>query len=158
MKDARPVVFRNTSPSAARILLFLSGSGNSAYYDDKAVNVYITTGEDTYFNGFAKEFIVLQRERYSSRTSATSMAHELGHYLGLFHTHQFTGGNTWCLREPVTRGATGDPACLVFPVNFSWLPIKPRCSYTGDFLCDTEADPNMSEHNYDAVNCSYDDD
>ncbi len=154
MKGSRQVVFQNTSPSAARILLFLSGSGNSAYYDDKAINVYITTGGDTYFSGLAKEFIVLERNRYASRNSATSMAHELGHYLGLFHTHQFTAGNTWCLREPVTRGATGDPACLVFPVNLLFLPIVKRCSYTGDFLCDTEADPKLTD-NINTATCTY---
>ncbi|AFM04840.1 hypothetical protein Fleli_2475 [Bernardetia litoralis DSM 6794] len=155
MKGARQVEFHNTSPSGVRILTFLSG--HSEFYDDKALNVYITTGGDAYFNPNLKEFIVLPRQRYSNRDRATSMAHEIGHYFGLFHTHQFTAGNTWCLREPVTREPTTDLGCLIpftpLPA-LTHLPFVPRCTYTGDLLCDTEADPQLTD-NINTATCTY---
>ena len=56
----------------------------------------------------------------SCATNNLTIVHELGHYLSLYHTH----GTTNC-------GTTNE---LVNGLN---------CSYTGDDICDTPADPNL---------------
>jgi hypothetical protein len=61
-------------------------------------------------------------------------AHELGHCLGLYHTHEDTGGS-----ELVNR--TG---------------ICSNCSIAGDLLCDTPADPYIDgDLNNHVTNCVY---
>ncbi len=59
-------------------------------------------------------FILMQK---TCGASAALLAHELGHYFGLFHTHETFGG-----RELVNGS---------------------NCANAGDLLCDTPADPNM---------------
>ena len=156
MREAERVVTAETAPSAREIVRFTQNGFGTRFYDNEAINVYITTRGDSYFNSDKRYFVTLTRSRYGGRISATTMAHELGHYLGLWHTHQFTAENLWCWREPVSRNAVSDPGCIL-PINFPILPAR-RCSYTGDFLCDTEADPDMSEHRYIDSLCMYDDD
>ena len=75
-----------------------------------------------------------------------TMAHEMGHYFTLQHTHRRTnqdpqfadadGLNTPCRREAVSRTPVIDQGCLFPP----WLKIS-DCSRTGDGFCDTPADP-----------------
>ncbi len=57
----------------------------------------------------------------------TLLAHELGHFYGLYHTHETSFGEE-----------------LVSKVN---------CEVAGDFLCDTPADPRLNNTN--VVNCRY---
>ena len=59
-------------------------------------------------------FIVMQK---SCSTNGATLAHELGHYFGLFHTHETFRG-----RELVNGS---------------------NCDNAGDLLCDTPADPNL---------------
>jgi hypothetical protein len=61
--------------------------------------------------------------------------HELGHYFGLLHTHETANG-----AENVTRN-NGD-GC--------W-----NCQTAGDLLCDTPADPDLSETANDYPSCAY---
>ncbi len=57
----------------------------------------------------------------------STFSHELGHYFHLFHTHETFYG------EECVNGS--------------------NCSYSGDLICDTSADPNLSGKVND--NCSY---
>ncbi len=79
---------------------------------------------------------ILSKALYLSRNYflSSTFPHELGHCLGLFHTH---------------RGAAEDPgrACDEL-VNGS------NCSTCGDFVCDTPADPVLSTATVDA-GCNY---
>lgn len=59
-------------------------------------------------------FIIMQK---SCSTNGAVLAHELGHYFGLFHTHETFRGREF--------------------VNGS------NCDSAGDLLCDTPADPNL---------------
>ena len=64
--------------------------------------------------------------------------HELGHCLGLLHTHSTTNGP-----EHVIRFNEYDLCDL-------------NCDYTGDLLCDTEASLSIkNDVMYDGFNCSY---
>jgi hypothetical protein len=81
------------------------------------------------------------------------LAHEMGHYFTLQHTHRRTnqdpqfvtadGLNTPCRREAVSRTPVIDPGCPL-----PWLSIS-DCSRTGDGFCDTQADPT------DLFACTY---
>lgn len=76
--------------------------------------------------------VFVNRDRFEEDDNST-LTHEMGHYFGLLHTHMFH--NFHCFKEPVGRG-------------LKWSPCPPslskRCVFTGDLLCDTEADPRMS--------------
>lgn len=75
--------------------------------------------------------------------------HEIGHSLGLYHTHEFIppDTNVWayqrdappCFQESVSRQRLQDASCENFPTVL-------KCEKTGDFLCDTEADPGLHGH------------
>ncbi len=72
--------------------------------------------------------------------------HEVGHWLGLDHTHQFY--NVPCIREPVTRGMAWG-VCNPIPLFLR------RCEVTGDALCDTEADRMLQNYPSNVVNCTW---
>ncbi|NNF35350.1 MAG: T9SS type A sorting domain-containing protein [Saprospiraceae bacterium] len=57
----------------------------------------------------------------------TLLAHELGHFYGLYHTHETAFGDEFVNRE--------------------------NCEIAGDFLCDTPADPLL--HGSNVVSCRY---
>src|SRR5690606_6179088 len=71
------------------------------------------------------------------------MAHEIGHALELYHTHQGRqkGKNNGqcgdCYQESVSRTKTQGVGCL-FTMG------KKKCKVNGDLLCDTEADPYIN--------------
>lgn len=84
--------------------------------------------------------------------SAIAMAHEIGHTLGLYHTHQAgrTSLNTNaecgdCYQESVSRSKKQGPLCV------STIGKK-KCEVNGDFLCDTAADPFI---NFQVYDCNY---
>jgi len=84
------------------------------------------------------------------------LAHEIGHALGLYHTHhpgrnQSHSNNGQCgncYQESVSRSRTQGVACI------STVGQK-KCEVNGDFLCDTEADPLLTSNNVNPFNCDY---
>lgn len=111
------------------------GGGNS---DANAVNVHIVktyngnNGGGVY-NALA-DIIVVAREVYSDPDAISTLAHEIGHYFGLEHTHRNATRGT-CRAEAVSRTR-----------NFPWYCF-PRtgkiCEKNGDAICDTPADPEL---------------
>jgi hypothetical protein len=99
------------------------------YNVQDAINIYFVKTAVTSC-GFANfpwsndRYIVMKN---SCSTNTSTFGHEMGHYLGLLHTHDTTYG-----------------AELVERVD---------CENTGDLLCDTEADPNLAGEVYS--NCQY---
>lgn len=70
-------------------------------------------------------YIYIEKKSFSSM----AMAHQLGHFFDLYHTHETGFGNE--------------------------LPDKSNCTTTGDRCCDTEASPDLNAVQLDAVNCIY---
>lgn len=72
-----------------------------------------------------ERFIIMQKS--GCATNGSTLAHELGHFFGLYHTHSTVGGASF---------ADGS-----------------NCETTGDLICDTAADPNLSGIRLDG--CTY---
>jgi len=124
-----------------------------AYRTLGAVNVHVVdeiTGDllnETYSGivepGYSAAFV--ERDVLFDEITVKTFTHEIGHYFGLLHTH--FGSGVACVREPVTRGYK-ITACL--PIT------SKRCRRTGDLLCDTDADPNMSDFGiYNNGDCTW---
>lgn len=84
--------------------------------------------------------------------NANTLAHEVGHCLGLSHTHD--KGNfkkSRCNQEPVSRTQKAPFTCLnIFHIG------KPLCEYRGDGLCDTDGDPDLGAGDlYNYYDCDY---
>lgn len=101
-------------------------SFTAPYYTEGVINLYITphlvNSSDTNICGFVanipnKHSIILQNDCFLNNSS---LAHEMGHFLSLLHTHGKVNAKT-------TELANGS-----------------NCDSTGDGICDTPADPKLS--------------
>lgn len=97
---------------------------DAAYSQDNVVNIYVantaTNSSGSGICGHAQfpgglDFIMVTT---SCMNNGSTLAHEMGHYLGLYHTHTTSFGSE--------------------AVNGS------DCATQGDLICDTPADPNLS--------------
>lgn len=104
------------------------------YNIDNVVNIYFINkvlNDATSICGYASfpwretEYVVVKN---SCALNGSTTAHELGHYLGLYHTHETVHGFE--------------------------LVDGSNCIFAGDELCDTPADPRLGSHNVDA-DCEY---
>ena len=109
--------------NSSRFNLTTYSKANSLYaehHTTDAVNVYFVNyavGSCGFANfpWSSNKYMVLKN---TCATNTSTFAHEMGHYLGLLHTHDTNNGEE-----------------LVERVN---------CENTGDLLCGTEADPKLS--------------
>lgn len=117
----------------------IDDNGQTAAFDlTNVINLYFVGGLDgdhdccgTY--GFApypmsRDYSIM---RYPAGIGGTTIAHELGHYYGLFHTHHDLPSNFLDV-DGYPSGALNNSDCLT----------------TGDGICDTWPDPRFS-HNCD---------
>jgi hypothetical protein len=96
----------------------------SQYFEKNTINLYIATkisdsyGMDvcgyTHMPSEGKNSIFVQK----TCIAGTTLAHQMGHFLNLYHTHEITFGKE--------------------------LADHSDCSLTGDKCCDTEADPGLN--------------
>ncbi|MEL6867183.1 MAG: M43 family zinc metalloprotease [Bacteroidota bacterium] len=125
------------------------------YVDGPGLNVHIVNigyGWSGIYNTDQDGLALIRGEVVNDPTE--TLAHELGHFFSLPHTHRATnldisaangdGFNVPCFREAVSRNLVFDFGCF----NWPWgLPFS-HCSWTGDGFCDTPADPNGDSCNY----------
>ena len=95
-----------------------------------------------------------------SGSMGRTMAHEIGHVLGLYHTHESARSSDHynedagdCYQESVSRTRTQGIGCV------STIGRR-KCEVNGDQLCDTPADPGLFKDNrvpasYVGNNCIY---
>lgn len=98
--------------------------------------------------------------RLNLADEANTLGHEIGHTLGLYHTHHPGRANNAyknedcgdCYQEAVSRSKKQGLFCV------STIGRR-KCEVNGDFLCDTEADPALIwdrfPHPSYVANCSY---
>ncbi|KJD32775.1 hypothetical protein PW52_14945 [Tamlana sedimentorum] len=104
-------------------------------YSSEAINIYFidflenTSGES--ICGFTEERFNVIAMKTSCATNTTSLAHEIGHIFSLVHTHGWSDNGT------TTELVDGS-----------------NCDTDGDGICDTPADPGLTNQNVD-TNCNY---
>ena len=80
----------------------------------------------THFPGQTGDQVIMAK---SCMSNGSTLSHEFGHYLGLYHTHGKTNSST---TDESTQGT--------------------NCLFAGDDVCDTPADPNIHGQ---TTNCEY---
>jgi len=118
--------------------------------DEKAINVHIVeildfaAGVYSYYP--SGEFIAIRQFVYETLRATTVLAHEIGHYFNLDHTHQFSDEGEEkgkCRSEAINRTRTFDFGQLFCIPGFGGPKFGRVCEKNGDALCDTPADPDF---------------
>ena len=87
---------------------------------------YLPGNTDQYYD------VIVMDNDCTTSTSGTTLTHEFGHHLNLIHTH---GPQNGFLTSELVSGT--------------------NCSFAGDLLCDTPADPELGYSNVNNINCLY---
>jgi hypothetical protein len=113
--------------AGVRALFTVANNAINIYYVDKIIN---STGFEASGYTFGPvdnpiyNFILMDKDYQISAVNGT-FVHELGHFFALAHTFQGTeNGNMNPIAENVPRSG-----------------VNANCATTGDFICDTQADP-----------------
>ncbi len=97
---------------------------------------------DGSWNGFAygipNTFLSIVKSAVNSTSNLSTLAHEMGHCFGLYHTFQARTSSGTVIRENVARSG----GCK-------------NCEDEGDLLCDTNADRNINDFEVSASTCNY---
>lgn len=125
-------------------------------HDPRAINIHVSNWIEAGFGGKARwpwnpnnfRFLVgnnittvpITLDNFPPTWAAT-WAHEIGHCLGVSHTHasarsfqSYNGAVGNCYQEPVSRTRTQNWPC--------YRSGAVKCNFDGDALCDTPAQPN----------------
>lgn len=102
------------------------------------------TGQDF----FGVDAIFLNRSTYTNPNLASTIAHEVGYYLELDHTHQYSTRGK-CRKEAIDRNRTWP--LIQFCIFGGGHTGQKICEMTGDFLRDTPADHDLNSN----FSCSY---
>ncbi len=102
---------------------------------------------------FGRDGIVLNFSATNGGAN-TTIAHEVGHYFELDHTHQYSSRGK-CRKEPVDRNRTW-PFFGFCPFGGGGPTNQKICEATGDFLGDTPADPDLTNNLFNTFGaCSF---
>jgi hypothetical protein len=90
------------------------------HYKSTLINIYVVNNAGTSWANFplvsSNDWILIKDDHLGN---GSTLSHELGHYFGLTHTHETAMGTE------ATNGM--------------------NCAISGDMICDTPADPNLSD-------------
>ncbi len=147
----------NTNLTDVGILAEIGNWVNGRHVN-RAVNVHVVraiNGGAGYFTIFPKPAIFFEtRGDGAGELNSSTLIHEMGHHLGLDHTHQYYWWRGWpfenCLVEPVDRNRRFAALTLC---NSRPFENKLKCEVTGDGLRDTPADPEIIRE--DHQNCQW---
>lgn len=114
---------------------------NSNQYTNGYINVFIVGGIESGVSGIATHPLspVDRGSVVIAGNVAKLLAHELGHYFGLSHTHAWGGSGFQDPNHPEYQQYVDDVVSLFNPVTQQ--PTSYTCWQTGDAICDTDADP-----------------
>ena len=98
---------------------------------------------------FGVDAIFLSEQTYTRPDLAATIAHEVGHYFELDHTHQYSNKGK-CRKEPIDRNRTW-PFISFCPFGGGGPSSQIICEATGDLLRDTPADHDLSSN----FSCNY---
>jgi Metallo-peptidase family M12 len=118
----------------------------SPYVRNNHVTIFVHAAlfstSDGSWNGFAygipNTFLSMVRGAINSTSNLSTLAHEMGHCFGLYHSFQSRTTNGVTTRENVARSG----GCK-------------NCDDEGDLLCDTNADRNIDDVEVSASTCNY---
>jgi len=119
--------------------------------EENAINVHIVeildfaAGVYSYYPG--GEFIAIRQAVVFNRIQLTTLAHEIGHYFNLDHTHQFSDEGDEkgkCRSEAINRNTFFAFNELLFCPTIYGPKFGRVCEKNGDAICDTPADPDFS--------------
>jgi hypothetical protein len=128
----------------------------SSHKENGAINIHITddlkgAAGATYRSKFLGiEGIFLDRATYTSIDLRSTLAHEVGHYFELDHTHQYSNRGK-CRKEAIDRNRDWPFFGSFCPFGGGGSHSQKICEATGDFLKDTPADHDLSSNN----SCNY---
>lgn len=91
---------------------------------------------------FGIDGIFLSRLTYTDNNFVSVIAHEVGHYFELDHTHQYANSDI-CKREAINRNRLWGGHASTCPFGSAFSNVR-VCETTGDFLRDTPADHDLS--------------
>ncbi|MFK7954335.1 MAG: hypothetical protein AB8B73_15900, partial [Ekhidna sp.] len=143
----KSIMYLNNANSAINIHMLHSGK-NTGTYPFTTLPFNITLNED-------------------GLTNRTTFTHELGHTLGLYHTHR--GRDFWqstplfgfffseidnhsskkCYQESASRTRTQATGCL------GTSTTDKKCDVNGEELCDTPASPKLNNTRFNSLNCEF---
>jgi hypothetical protein len=106
------------------------------------VHASLFSASDGSWNGFAygipNTYLSMVSSAINSTSNRSTLAHEMGHCFGLYHTFQSRNDNGTTVRE--NRARSG--GCK-------------NCDTEGDLLCDTDADRNIDDAEVGSSSCNY---
>ncbi|TCC99932.1 zinc-dependent metalloprotease [Pedobacter psychroterrae] len=126
---------------------FLTLAAN--YFQPGKMNVFLTK-ETEGVRGFSTRMntsgaVTIGENAAESSAASSIFSHEVGHFLGLDHTDQYSDRSR-CLKEPIDRTRTYNLISFCKPFG-----SRVMCESTGDGLKDTPADPGLEDNE----SCSY---
>jgi hypothetical protein len=139
----------------------------SIYRDSQALNWHLIRSTNTDWMGRARfpwydyNFaFAIEYQGVLINDDILTTVHEIGHTLGLLHTHEntrcsgnYNGDASNCCQESVSRSRTQGALCNIG----TWG--KKKCEVNGDALCDTDAAPNTESNRRitvdNSTNCNY---